>query len=181
MPLRQKLTTAIFLCSGAFVVAAASVRLALTYSANPSTVTMNLWGTLETASATVAVNTTMLRPLFTRRFWGRGDAGAAPRRVWPSGPGRGRGGAKVLESGGTTTAAATTGGSATLWESEKGTFAGTTVVETEVGREEDGAPLPMVGVEADDEIFGASGSRDRGPRDGLRGPRAGERGGGKMV
>lgn len=154
------------------------MRLALTYGANPSTVTMNLWGTLETASATVAVNTTMLRPLFTRRFWGRGDAGARPRRVWPSGPGR-RGGAEVLESGGMTTTA--TGGSATLWGSEKGTFAGTTVVETEVGREEDGAPLPMVGVEADDEIFGASGSRDRGPRDGQRGPRAGERGGEKMV
>lgn len=160
IPLKAKLITAIFLCSGVFVVAAAGIRLAMTYSKNPSTLTMNVWGTLETSSAIIAVNTTMLRPLFTRKFWGRDETQrSSPRRLLPSIRRLKRRGVYSTEALGSDETTTNTCGSTTLCSKEKATIAGTTVVETEIGRE-DGPVFPMAAVPDSDEIFGSTQTYD---------------------
>ncbi|KAF4970181.1 hypothetical protein FSARC_2778 [Fusarium sarcochroum] len=69
VPLRKKLIIGLLLSSGAFVIAAAIIRVVLTLSANPSALTINSWGVRETIVGIITVNIPILRPMFTRSFW----------------------------------------------------------------------------------------------------------------
>ncbi|EHA54561.1 hypothetical protein MGG_01420 [Pyricularia oryzae 70-15] len=60
------------LCGGLFVISAAIIRCALTLTAAPSVLTINIWGYRETVIALVAVTAPVLSPLFRKGFWRRG-------------------------------------------------------------------------------------------------------------
>ncbi|TLD26601.1 hypothetical protein PspLS_04645 [Pyricularia sp. CBS 133598] len=60
------------LCGGLFVISAAIIRCALTLTAAPSVLTINIWGYRETVIALVAVTAPVLSPLFRKGFWMRG-------------------------------------------------------------------------------------------------------------
>ncbi|EJT77234.1 hypothetical protein GGTG_07146 [Gaeumannomyces tritici R3-111a-1] len=70
-PPLKKALVALLICSGFFVISAAAVRLTATLDAAPSAVTINRWGIRECEIGLVAINTPVLRPLFTRKFWAR--------------------------------------------------------------------------------------------------------------
>ncbi|KAM0544877.1 hypothetical protein ACHAPJ_011622 [Fusarium lateritium] len=69
VPLRKKFVIGLLLSSGAFVIAAAIIRVVLTLSANPSALTVNAWGVRETIVGIITVNIPILRPMFSRSFW----------------------------------------------------------------------------------------------------------------
>ncbi|KAH7007287.1 hypothetical protein EDB80DRAFT_645567 [Ilyonectria destructans] len=69
IPLKKKIVIGLLLSSGAFVIAAAIIRVVLTLSANPSAITINSWGVRETIVGIITVNIPILRPLFTGSFW----------------------------------------------------------------------------------------------------------------
>ncbi|KAH7129166.1 hypothetical protein EDB81DRAFT_907114 [Dactylonectria macrodidyma] len=69
VPLKKKLVIGLLLSSGAFVIAAAIIRIVLTLSANPSALTINSWGVRETIVGIITVNIPILRPIFNRSFW----------------------------------------------------------------------------------------------------------------
>jgi hypothetical protein len=73
VPMRKKLVIGVLLSSGAFVIAAAIVRVALTLGNSPSALNINRWGVRETIVGIVTINVPVLRPLFTRLFWTPGD------------------------------------------------------------------------------------------------------------
>ncbi|KAF7557552.1 hypothetical protein G7Z17_g570 [Cylindrodendrum hubeiense] len=69
VPLRKKIVISLLLSSGAFVIAAAIIRIVLTLSAHPSALTINSWGVRETLVGLITVNIPILRPMFNRNFW----------------------------------------------------------------------------------------------------------------
>ncbi|EWG53170.1 hypothetical protein FVEG_17067 [Fusarium verticillioides 7600] len=69
IPFRKKLVVCLLLSSGAFVIAAAMIRVVLTLSANPSALTINAWGVRETIVGILTVNIPILRPIFSKSFW----------------------------------------------------------------------------------------------------------------
>ncbi|KAG9251586.1 uncharacterized protein F5Z01DRAFT_271501 [Emericellopsis atlantica] len=71
VPLKKKLVIGLLLSSGAFVIAAAIIRVVLTTSANPSSVSINSWGVRETIVGILTVNIPILRPIASREFWSR--------------------------------------------------------------------------------------------------------------
>ncbi|KAF5977753.1 Oxidoreductase ucpA [Fusarium coicis] len=68
VPFRKKLAVGL-LSSGAFVIAAAITRAVFTFSANPSALTINVWGVRETIVGILTVNIPILRPIFSKSFW----------------------------------------------------------------------------------------------------------------
>lgn len=62
----------LLLSSGAFVVAAAIIRVSLTLSSNPSAITINTWGVRETIVGIITVNIPAIWPIFRRGFWNGG-------------------------------------------------------------------------------------------------------------
>ncbi|SCO50611.1 related to integral membrane protein PTH11 [Fusarium fujikuroi] len=75
-----KLVIGLLLSSGAFVIAAAIIRVVLTLSANPSALTINAWGVRETIVGILTVNIPILRPIFSKHFWN----GNAPNEITSS-------------------------------------------------------------------------------------------------
>ncbi|KAH6894058.1 hypothetical protein B0T10DRAFT_435494, partial [Thelonectria olida] len=69
MPARKKIVIGLLLSSGAFVIAAAIIRVVLTLSSKPSALTINEWGVRETIVGIITVNIPILRPIFTKAFW----------------------------------------------------------------------------------------------------------------
>lgn len=69
VPLKKKIVIGILLSSGAFVIAAAIIRIVLTTSSNPSAISINSWGVRETIVGILTVNIPILRPLFNKDFW----------------------------------------------------------------------------------------------------------------
>lgn len=69
VPLKKKIVIGILLSSGAFVIAAAIIRVVLTTSANPSAISINSWGVRETIVGILTVNIPILRPVFNKEFW----------------------------------------------------------------------------------------------------------------
>lgn len=67
--LKKKLTLAVLLSSGVFIIAAAIIRIVMTLKAHPSALTINVWGVRETVVGIFAVNIPILRPLFSKSFW----------------------------------------------------------------------------------------------------------------
>ncbi|KAI6357917.1 hypothetical protein MCOR25_007527 [Pyricularia grisea] len=61
------------LCGGLFVISAAIIRCALTLTAAPSVLTINIWGYRETVIALLAVTAPVLSPMFRKGFWKRGE------------------------------------------------------------------------------------------------------------
>ncbi|KAF4975592.1 hypothetical protein FZEAL_7645 [Fusarium zealandicum] len=88
IPFRKKLVVGLLLSSGAFVIAAAIIRVVLTVSASPSALTINGWGVRETIVGIIAVNVPALRPLFTREFWSTGPVTQIASHRNTSGAGR---------------------------------------------------------------------------------------------
>ncbi|KAJ4046861.1 hypothetical protein NW756_005337 [Fusarium oxysporum] len=80
VPFRKKLVIGLLLSSGAFVIAAAIIRVVLTLSANPSALTINAWGVRETIVGILTVNIPILRPIFSKSFWN----GNAPSEITSS-------------------------------------------------------------------------------------------------
>ncbi|KAL4727780.1 hypothetical protein ACLX1H_004469 [Fusarium chlamydosporum] len=80
IPIHKKFVIGLLLSSGAFVIAAAIVRVVLTLTANPSAITINAWGVRETLVGIATVNIPVLRPLFSRAFW----KGETPSEICPS-------------------------------------------------------------------------------------------------
>ncbi|KAK2689624.1 hypothetical protein V3481_013113 [Fusarium oxysporum f. sp. vasinfectum] len=76
----RKLVIGLLLSSGAFVIAAAIIRVVLTLSANPSALTINAWGVRETIVGILTVNIPILRPIFSKSFWN----GNAPSEITSS-------------------------------------------------------------------------------------------------
>lgn len=62
VPLKKKITLALLLSSGVFVITAAVVRIIMTLRNHPSALTINLWGVRETVAGILAVNMPILRP-----------------------------------------------------------------------------------------------------------------------
>lgn len=75
----------ILLSSGAFVIAAAIIRVVLTLSASPSALTINGWGVRETIVGIITVNIPVLRPMFRRSFWTGNGSHAGPLRTTTAG------------------------------------------------------------------------------------------------
>lgn len=69
VPLKKKIVIGILLSSGAFVIAAAIIRVVLTTSDNPSALSINGWGVRETIVGILTVNIPVLRPIFNKEFW----------------------------------------------------------------------------------------------------------------
>lgn len=69
VPLKKKIVIGILLSSGAFVIAAAIIRVVLTTSSNPSAISINSWGVRETIVGILTVNIPILRPIFNKQFW----------------------------------------------------------------------------------------------------------------
>lgn len=73
VPLWRRIAVSLLLCGGLFVISAAIIRCALTLTARPSVLNVNLWGYRETVVALGAVTAPVLSPLFRSSFWrGRG-------------------------------------------------------------------------------------------------------------
>ncbi|KAK2005226.1 hypothetical protein LZ32DRAFT_259805 [Colletotrichum eremochloae] len=72
VPLWKRIGVTCLLCGGLFVIAAAIIRAALTLTAAPSVLTINIWGYRETVVGLLAVTAPVLSPLFRPRFWKRG-------------------------------------------------------------------------------------------------------------
>ncbi|KAH9818180.1 hypothetical protein Tdes44962_MAKER05374 [Teratosphaeria destructans] len=105
VPLKKKISMAVLLSSGVFVITAALVRIVMTLKSHPSALTINRWGVRETIAGIIAVNAPIIRPceskhlqiasivtpltpgsVFSRSFW-NGDflkPESARRRTWPS-------------------------------------------------------------------------------------------------
>ncbi|KPM40561.1 hypothetical protein AK830_g5978 [Neonectria ditissima] len=88
VPLKKKLVIGLLLSSGAFVIAAAIIRVVLTLSANPSALTINGWGVRETIVGIITVNIPILRPIFSRRFWTWGRSPISSSTMTNTGPGK---------------------------------------------------------------------------------------------
>ncbi|GJC96274.1 hypothetical protein ColKHC_05100 [Colletotrichum higginsianum] len=71
LPLWKRVGVTCLLCGGLFVISAAIIRAALTLTAAPSVLTINIWGYRETVVALLAVTAPVLSPLFRPRFWKR--------------------------------------------------------------------------------------------------------------
>lgn len=67
----------LLLSSGAFVVAAAIIRVVLTLSSSPSATTINSWGVRETIVGIITVNIPAIWPVFRVSFWKGGSAASA--------------------------------------------------------------------------------------------------------
>ncbi|KAK2037870.1 hypothetical protein LZ31DRAFT_588694 [Colletotrichum somersetense] len=78
VPLWKRVGVTCLLCGGLFVIAAAIIRAALTLTAAPSVLTINIWGYRETVIALLAVTAPVLSPLFRPGFWKRGALIARP-------------------------------------------------------------------------------------------------------
>ncbi|GKT52485.1 uncharacterized protein ColSpa_12666 [Colletotrichum spaethianum] len=72
LPLWKRVGVTCLLCGGLFVISAAIIRAALTLTAAPSVLTINIWGYRETVVALLAVTAPVLSPLFRPGFWKRG-------------------------------------------------------------------------------------------------------------
>ncbi|WQF84155.1 hypothetical protein CDEST_09169 [Colletotrichum destructivum] len=71
LPLWKRVGVTCLLCGGLFVISAAIIRAALTLTAAPSVLTINIWGYRETVVALLAVTAPVLSPLFRPGFWKR--------------------------------------------------------------------------------------------------------------
>lgn len=87
IPLWRRIAVSLLLCGGLFVISAAIIRCALTLTARPSVLNINLWGYRETVIALLAVTAPVLSPLFRPGFWRRGPYVGARR--WEKGRDRG--------------------------------------------------------------------------------------------
>ncbi|CAD0088229.1 unnamed protein product, partial [Aureobasidium mustum] len=84
MPLKKKITIAVILSSGLFVIVAAIVRVVLSLDAAPSAANINGWGVRETFIGIFTINVPILRPILSRAFW-------LPGPYDPNNTGRGSG------------------------------------------------------------------------------------------
>ncbi|OLN83100.1 hypothetical protein CCHL11_10056 [Colletotrichum chlorophyti] len=64
----KRVSATCLLCGGLFIIAAAIIRAALTLTAAPSVLTINIWGYRETVIALLAVTAPVLSPLFRPGF-----------------------------------------------------------------------------------------------------------------
>lgn len=77
----RKFGACLLLLSGLFMISTALVRAVQTLSGAPSVINVNRWGFRETGVGMIAVNASVLLPLWTRRFWGRHGGGAPQQHM----------------------------------------------------------------------------------------------------
>lgn len=80
VPLPRKIALILLLCSGIFVISAALIALLMSLLNATSTLNTNLWATREETAGILAVNASIIKPMFHRSFWRKDfDPHKAPR------------------------------------------------------------------------------------------------------